>query len=627
MRIKILMVLFGLLAGIILFFSGSAQASPSLQITNPKGGENFGFQDKIHVTWTSQEVDSVMVDLFRSEDGSYFLTAASSFTGQPNTGSYDMSIPPSAPAGTYIIRIHASTNSPRTFVTPSPESSLFTISSSKLSPLVTPVLASPPDNSTVYELPVLKWEPVSGAQSYRFEIAQGPSGNSSINSVDTVALANTSLLSFATYKWRVKACAGPIPADAECGSFSDYFSYTLSNAGQSIIVVSPNGGEKWEVGRQYQIQWSKSKVDAVDIKMRRKSELLGYVFIASNITGTTYTWTIPKSELVKPANDYIIWVFASGLSSVYDISNNPFTIIDQSASVFATSTLISTTTPTPALVPALNTTTLEVPVLLKVVPITGMSSIKDGSIVKAPGIPDVYIIKDGQKVKINSPQEFEQQGYKWNQIQTVQADLLAQIAELKAQVKQLKEDLAKAGALLKSITGNDVYVIKDGKKEKIQDPETFNKRGYKWDQIQSVSQDELASIPDFTSTTTQQATIAPALPPGITPGSLVKSPNSPTVYFITPTGAKKPILNIKVFNAYNNKWDNVKTVSQDEINSSPTVNVIRIGDDPKVYFISNGQKQWVKTPEAFAKQGLKWDQIVSVNKIEFDEYKEGEEIE
>lgn len=258
---------------------------------------------------------------------------------------------------------------------------------------------------------------------------------------------------------------------------------------------------------------------------------------------------------------------------------------------------------------------------------TGQVPIKDGSVVRIQGVPDVYFIKDGQKVKINSPKEFEEKGYKWDQIQTVQADLLAQIAELKAQVKQLKEDLAKAGALLKSMTGPDVYVIVDGKKEKIPDPETFNKRGYKWDQIKSVSQEDLSSIPDFTSTTTQQATTAPTLPQGITPGSLVKSPNSPTVYFITPTGAKKPILNIKVFNAYNNKWDNVKTVSQDEINSSPTVNAIRIGNDPKVYFISNGQKQWIKTPEAFAKQGLKWDQIVSVNKTEFEEYKEGEEIE
>lgn len=261
-----------------------------------------------------------------------------------------------------------------------------------------------------------------------------------------------------------------------------------------------------------------------------------------------------------------------------------------------------------------------------VLPITGVTPIKEGSVVKIQGVPDVYVIKDGQKVKINSPQEFEQKGYKWDQIQTVQADLLAQIAELKAQVKQLKEDLAKAGALLKSMTGPDVYVIVDGKKEKIQDPETFNKRGYKWNQIQSVSQEDLESIPEYAPSAQQTAT-APALPQGIIPGSLVKSPNSPAVYYITPTGAKKHILNSKVFNSYNNKWDNVRTVSQDEINASPTVNAFRIGNESKVYFISDGQKQWVKTPEAFAKKGLKWDQIVSVNKTEIDEYKEGEEIE
>lgn len=469
----------------------------------------------------------------------------------------------------------------------------------------------------------------------------------------------------------------------------------------SITVLSPNGGERLEKGKTYNITWNSTGYDKVRVFGECENYgILGPILdVPSGATGGSYSYTVPahladqsQCKVQVAENSSMITNIQNGINS--DYSDAPFSVVAAGSvievlkadlqvnnsdspqaipygSKFTASWISSGASYctgygtdvisedggvwTTGKYPASGSKTLYAKSASGSVPFsvfhlglqcwddfgkstmdlignisvafqtTGTVSIKDGSVVKIQGAPDVYFIKEGQKVKINSPKEFEEKGYKWDQIQTVQSDLLAQIVELKAQVKQLREDLAKAGALLKSMTGNDIYVIKDGKKEKIQDPETFNKRGYKWDQIKSVSQEDLESIPEY-ATSVQQPTTAPALPQGITSGSLVKSPNSPTVYFITPTGAKKPILNIKVFNSYNSKWDNVKTVSQDEISSSPTVNAIRIGNDPKVYFISNGQKQWVKTPEAFAKQGLKWDQIVSVNKTEFDEYKEGEEI-
>ena len=259
------------------------------------------------------------------------------------------------------------------------------------------------------------------------------------------------------------------------------------------------------------------------------------------------------------------------------------------------------------------------------------ASLQEGSLIKIPGSPDVYVIKNGQKVRIQSPQEFEQNGYKWDQIREVQAELLAQIAELKAQIKQLKEELKRAGTLIKNINSPEVYVVtENGAKEHIKSAEEFAKKGYKWNQIQEVSSEELAQIPDAgsLSSSSAPATVQSAAVSNLKPGLLVKSPDSPTIYYITKTGAKKPILNPEVFNSYKeNKWENVKVISQEQIGQYQAVTAIKLPDDSKIYFVKNGKKQWVKTPTAFEKMKLQWDKVEVVNKTELSAYQEGEAIE
>lgn len=159
-----------------------------------------------------------------------------------------------------------------------------------------------------------------------------------------------------------------------------------------------------------------------------------------------------------------------------------------------------------------------------------------------------------------------------------------------------KIDITKTGTLIKVADKPDIYVIRNSKKERISDPQTFNVRGYKWNLVQVISNDDMASIPDFVAVT--DAMPVSKLVTIVSRGSLVKTSDNPTVYYITNAGTKKPILNITVFNAHNNKWENVKLVSQETLEEFPTVKAMRLrGGDGKVYLMEYGKKRWIKTWE------------------------------
>lgn len=100
------------------------------------------------------------------------------------------------------------------------------------------------------------------------------------------------------------------------------------------------------------------------------------------------------------------------------------------------------------------------------------------------------------------------------------------------------------------------------------------------------------------------------------------------VYYITDRGLKKWIRNEEIFRSYkNNKWENVVVVSPQDLDIYPDVSLIRHGGDKKVYRIEGNIKRWIKTAAAFEGLGYDWNEILSVNKTEFDFYGEGPQIE
>lgn len=350
-----------------------------------------------------------------------------------------------------------------------------------------------------------------------------------------------------------------------------------------VAVSFPNGGEVFAIDSVQKIKWQSSNVNNIELHLTNKYGAVMAAHLKNVIgnPGEIVDWKIPNI----PVGDYklkIVGCTEENYNCVEDLSDSTFSIV--------------------------------------VSDYFSVSELSEGDVVKSPSDPTVYVIKDSKKQPIASPQEFEQLGYKWDQIKTVQADLLKQIADLKAQISQLREELKKAGTLIKNPNGPEVYVITpDGKKKHITSPEEFKQKGYKWDQIQIVTSDEISQIPDFTPGQKEEG----AYPNG----TLIKSADSPDVYVIV-NGQKRKIPDPATFNNWGYKWEQIKEAPAADVNKFSNIeissDIVRAKGDNKIYRIIGDKKIWIPTVQAFLGSGYKPNSEIEIEQADltnFDDVK------
>lgn len=100
-----------------------------------------------------------------------------------------------------------------------------------------------------------------------------------------------------------------------------------SNNSATIAVLSPNGGEKYQSGKTYDIKWSSKNITKnVDIGLIEgsKDSGQGAGYVALNVPNTgNYKWTIPSS---LNTGQYRIFIRPVGEGFVEDTSDSTFTI-------------------------------------------------------------------------------------------------------------------------------------------------------------------------------------------------------------------------------------------------------------------------------------------------------------
>lgn len=161
-------------------------------------------------------------------------------------------------------------------------------------------------------------------------------------------------------------------------------------------------------------------------------------------------------------------------------------------------------------------------------------------------------------------------------------------------------------AIYKKLSDAAVYVITNGKKYLIPGPSSFSNYGLDWADVQIVSAEIINQIPD---------------------AKLVKIANSPKVYYIYKSlNHKKAILSEKVFESYDQKWQDIITISNQDLNSYSDVKLIKLPNKPEVYLLENNQKRKIMSEEAFLRFGFKWNQIGFVNEIDLGAYANGEAV-
>jgi len=114
----------------------------------------------------------------------------------------------------------------------------------------------------------------------------------------------------------------------------NYFSIVAPTP--SITVISPNGGEKWVVGKTYEITWRSSGIDKVDVSLcgQIPIDIAGNCLpvIAEDISANLgkYSWTIPSD--ISPKDGYRIRIF-DGKTNLQDDTDNYFSIVAPAPSI------------------------------------------------------------------------------------------------------------------------------------------------------------------------------------------------------------------------------------------------------------------------------------------------------
>ncbi|MBN1559525.1 T9SS type A sorting domain-containing protein [candidate division KSB1 bacterium] len=112
-------------------------------------------------------------------------------------------------------------------------------------------------------------------------------------------------------------------SDATVYDYSDNYFTIKPKANPTITVISPNGGEIWEIGSAQQIRWSSANHSA-NVKIELYKGLSLHQTISSSTTDDgLHTWTIPSLE---ENTNYRIKITSTANSAVYDFSDNYFTI-------------------------------------------------------------------------------------------------------------------------------------------------------------------------------------------------------------------------------------------------------------------------------------------------------------
>ncbi|MFH1583176.1 MAG: M23 family metallopeptidase [Candidatus Falkowbacteria bacterium] len=102
----------------------------------------------------------------------------------------------------------------------------------------------------------------------------------------------------------------------------------------------------------------------------------------------------------------------------------------------------------------------------------------------------------------------------------------------------------------------------------------------------------------------------------------VKTADNPAVYYLDhERGLKKAYVSAKAFLVYDNKWSDIKIISQAELDKWPEVRLVKSADSRSVYYLSDGQKALIESEQQFIDSGFSWSDIVTISQADLNEYK------
>lgn len=215
-----------------------------------------------------------------------------------------------------------------------------------------------------------------------------------------------------------------------------------------------------------------------------------------------------------------------------------------------------------------------------------------GTLLKTAASNKVYVIIDNRKKWIPTPQVFTQLGYKWTEIKTLTDTELNAIPDYEDNLIRQNGDYR-------------VYLVVNGVKRHIPNPQVFLNYGFDWNDIKDVDTSIISKYKDT---------------------YLIKEDGKEQVYYINPQGIRKHIPTEAIFNSYNDKWEDIQIISNHEMSYYPISNLIKLANTNDIYLLQGDLKRKISSPQAFAKYKLDWKLVTEVNQTEFDWYGAGGEM-
>jgi hypothetical protein len=239
-----------------------------------------------------------------------------------------------------------------------------------------PLLITPQQDAAVNQsLPVsFFWTPKGFAAGYHLQVSTNASFSTLVADVSGLTESRHTLPSIAAnkrYYWRVNT--------SNDGGVSDWATNSFTTVVPMVQVTVPNGGEAWQRGLSYVLQWKANIAENVALDLYKAG-----VFVKTIATNApnipAYTW--PISVSFAPDSDYSIKIRSSTNAALFDESDATFSIVDPPAINAGSVTLLpdgraqfALTAPGAATATVLGSTNLTNWSVLQTVPVTGGSAV------------------------------------------------------------------------------------------------------------------------------------------------------------------------------------------------------------------------------------------------------------
>ncbi len=283
-----------------------------ITVTTPNGGETWEMGTSCNITWNDNISSNVKIELYKS--GSFYRTISSSTSSD---GTYNWNIPNDLEESSiYKVKITSTSNGSLNDYS----DNYFTIEEETQADYIT---ITSPNGSETWQMSTshnITWDD-NISSNVKIELYKSGSYYRTISS---------STSSDGTYNWSIPTdlvesswYKVKIISTSNSSLYDESNSYFTIEEQPYITVTSPNGGETCQMGTSYNITWDDNISSNVKIELC-KSGTYNILIEDSTPSDGSYSWSIPTD--LTASSSYKVKVTSNSNSSIYDYSNNDFTI-------------------------------------------------------------------------------------------------------------------------------------------------------------------------------------------------------------------------------------------------------------------------------------------------------------